>query len=100
MKSTPKFVRGAYCAAMRIALQEIVEGSEAQNEERQCRGWKLFLLLPRMLLFRPHLVEFSRSPDCWTGHRPVDAIVDFESGEFRGCEEGGHEKTANTCGQP
>ena len=53
MKSPPKFVRGAYCSAMRIALQEIVEGSEAQNEERQCRGWKLFLLLPRMLLFRP-----------------------------------------------
>ena len=53
MKSPPKFVRGAYCAAMRIALQEIVEGSEAHNEDRQCRGWKLFLLLPRMLLFRP-----------------------------------------------
>ena len=37
---------------MRVALLEIVEGSEAHNEDRR-RGWKLFLLLPRMLLFRP-----------------------------------------------
>ena len=36
MKIPPNFVRGAYCAAMRIALQEIVEGSEAHNEDRQC----------------------------------------------------------------
>ena len=54
MKSPPKFVRGAYNAAMRIALQEIEEGFQSQNEERQSRGWTLFLLLPRMLLFRPH----------------------------------------------
>ena len=46
MKNPPTFVRGVYCAAMRIALQEIVEGSdEARIEDRQCRGWKLFLLL-------------------------------------------------------
>ena len=54
MKSPPKFVRGAYNAAMRIALQEIEAGFQSQNEDRQSRGWKLFLLLPRMLLFRPH----------------------------------------------
>ena len=53
MKSPPKFVRGAYRAAMRIALEEIVFGHQAQNEDRQSRGWKLFVLLPRMLLFRP-----------------------------------------------
>ena len=54
MKSPPKFVRGAYNVAMRIALQEIEAGFQSQNEERQSKGWKLFLLLPRMLLFRPH----------------------------------------------
>ena len=54
MKSPPKFVRGAHNAAMRIPLQEIEAGFQSQNEERQSRGWKLFLLLPRMLLFRPH----------------------------------------------
>ena len=53
MKSPPKFVRGAYRAAMRIALEEIVLGHQAQNEDRQSRGWKLFVLLARMLLFRP-----------------------------------------------
>ena len=54
MKSPPKFVRGAYNAAMRFALQEIEAGFQSQNEEKQSRGWKLFLLLPRILLFRPH----------------------------------------------
>ena len=54
MKSPPQFVRGAYNAALRIALQKIEEGFQSQNEERQGRGWKLFLLFPRMLLFRPH----------------------------------------------
>ena len=53
MKSPPKFVRGAHRAAMRIALEEIVLGHQAKNEDRQSRGWKLFVLLPRMLLFRP-----------------------------------------------
>ena len=52
MKNPPKFVRGAYCAAMRIDLEEIEEGFQARSEERQCMGWKLFLLLPRILLFR------------------------------------------------
>ena len=31
MKSPPKFVRGAHCSAMRIALQEIEEGCQAQS---------------------------------------------------------------------
>ena len=70
MKSPPKFVRGACFAAMRIALQEIVEGSEARNVDRQCRGWKLFLLLPRMLqecsCSARHEVDSSRSTDFWS----------------------------------
>ena len=37
----------------RVMLQEIFDGTEANNEARVVRGWKLFLLLPRMLLFRP-----------------------------------------------
>ena len=42
MKSPPKFVRGACRVAMRIALEEI--GHQAQNEDRQSRGWKLCLV--------------------------------------------------------
>ena len=64
MKSPPKFVRGAYCAAMRVALEEIEEGFQTQSEERQCRGWKLFLLLPRMLLFRPPRGVLISSREC------------------------------------
>ena len=38
---------------MRLALEEIELGSAAGDERRMCRGWKLFLILPRMLLHRP-----------------------------------------------
>ena len=38
---------------MRLALQEIVSGMEIQHQLRISRGWKLFVLLPRILLFRP-----------------------------------------------
>ena len=38
---------------MRLALQEIANGVERNDEISQCRGWKLFLLLPRLLLCRP-----------------------------------------------
>ena len=54
MKSPPKFDRGAHSESLRIALREVEEGFQAQNEERQSRGWKLFFRLPRMLLFQPH----------------------------------------------
>ena len=40
-------------AALRVALGEISTGQERGDEQRQERGWKLFFLLPRMLLSRP-----------------------------------------------
>ena len=48
MKSVPRFLRGPYRNAMRVALGEI----NVDDAVRQERGWKLFLLLPRMLLHR------------------------------------------------
>ena len=39
--------------AIRVSMQAIISGVEAQSEVQTERGWKLFLLLPRMLLFRP-----------------------------------------------
>ena len=89
MKSPPKFVHDAYCEAMRIALQEIVQGSEARNEDRQgsvedgngsccCKN-----------AFDPPATRCEApidGPDWNVCHGPVDAIVDFESGEFGGCE--------------
>ena len=53
MRSPPKFVSGAFRSAMRVALHEIVSGTERHDEAAQCRGWKLFMFLPRLLLFRP-----------------------------------------------
>ena len=38
---------------MRLAIDEVADGVAAHNEAKQERGWKLFLLLPRMLLQRP-----------------------------------------------
>ena len=48
MKSVPRFLRGPYRNAMRVALGEI----NVDDAVRQERGWKLFLLLPRMFLHR------------------------------------------------
>ena len=53
MKAVPGFMRGAYRSAMRLALAEIDEGRAHNMNMRMSRGWKLFLLLPRLLLFRP-----------------------------------------------
>ena len=53
MKSIPKFMRGAYRWAMKVSLQEIQKGSAANNSTVETRGWKLFFLLPRLLLFKP-----------------------------------------------
>ena len=53
MKSPPKFLRGAYKSAMRVALREWEAGTEVGDDVRRCRAWKLFVLLPRMLLRKP-----------------------------------------------
>ena len=49
MKAISRFLRGSFRNAMRVALDEALQ----TNEVRRTRGWKLFLLLPRMLLHRP-----------------------------------------------
>ena len=43
---------GSFCVALKVALEEIRVGHSTRNMQRQERGWKLFLLLPRMLLHR------------------------------------------------
>ena len=53
MKSQPKFLRGAYRSAIRVALTEADHGIAVGDEVRLCRAWKLLLLLPRMLLHKP-----------------------------------------------
>ena len=53
MQSVPHILRGAFRMALSVACQEILDGMEANSEVRTVRGWKLFLVLPRMMLFRP-----------------------------------------------
>ena len=50
MKSVPRFLKGSFCKVLKVALNEIVRNrGEAELE----RGWKLLLMLLRMLLHRP-----------------------------------------------
>ena len=53
MRSVPVVMKGSFKAAMRLAIDEVADGVAAHDEDKQERGWKLFLLLPRMLLQRP-----------------------------------------------
>ena len=53
MQTVPWVLRGAFRSAIQDALQEIVTGSAANDELKATRCWKLLLLLPRMILFRP-----------------------------------------------
>ena len=53
MKTVPFILRGAFRAAVRTSLEEIMSGWDHRDEVKQERGWKLFFLLPRMLLSRP-----------------------------------------------
>ena len=49
MKTIPHFLRGQFRNALRVAMDEALEMNQLRSE----RGWKLFMLLPRLLLFRP-----------------------------------------------
>ena len=50
MKFVPKSSK--WRAALRIALEEVCTGCQVGDITRQTRGWKLFFLLPRMLLHK------------------------------------------------
>ena len=52
MKAVPKFLWGSFHIAFKLALEEVAAGSAANDRLRQERGWKLFLVLPHMLLHR------------------------------------------------
>ena len=47
MKSIPKFLRGLFKNALKLALEDATAGDDVC-----CQGWKLLLMLPRMLLHR------------------------------------------------
>ena len=53
MQAVPWVLRGAFRSPIQEALQKIISGSAANDVVKATRGWKLLLLLPRMILFRP-----------------------------------------------
>ena len=67
IKSLPSLIRGPYKSAMRMALREAADRASARDEVGLCRAWKLFLLLPRMLLHRPPRGVFI--PKCQLSER-------------------------------
>ena len=53
MKSVPKFTRGPFMMACRVAFDHHAISLARRDTLGQVRAWKLFLMLPRMLLGRP-----------------------------------------------
>ena len=51
VRSVSQVMKGAYAAAMRISMEEVLRSKRVHDVEAEVRAWKLFLLLPRMLLF-------------------------------------------------
>ena len=49
MKTVPHFLRGPFRNALRVAMDEALEANQLRSE----KGWKLFTILPRLLLLRP-----------------------------------------------
>ena len=93
MKTVPHLLRGPYRSAMRLAMREAFHDSE----QRRQRGWKLLLLLPRLLLFRPcrggnvHKEKLSKrfqnfSDGRWTkllvASRSWSTSANFDFGQF------------------
>ena len=77
MKAPPTFLKGAYRSAMRLALSEAEAGHRAGDESRKSRAWKLFLLLPRILLHRPSRRGRSPRGSCWSGSQSFPEASGF-----------------------
>ena len=52
MRTGPNFMRGVLRGGFRVAIDEVIAGQESGDRNREERGWKLFFLVPRMLLHR------------------------------------------------
>ena len=53
MRTVPLFLKGAFRGALRVAFEEAQCARDTNDDARNSRAWKLFMLLPRMLLSRP-----------------------------------------------
>ena len=53
MRVVPKVMKGAFRTALRLSFQEAAKARAARNVEQEMQAWKLFMLVPRMLLTKP-----------------------------------------------
>ena len=53
MKTVPFCLKGTFKTALKTSLQEIRSGQHEHDDTTEIRGWKLFFLLTRILLYRP-----------------------------------------------
>ena len=53
MRTVLYFMKGAFRLGLRAALEEVLAGFTQRSDVRMARGWKLFMLLPRMMLHKP-----------------------------------------------
>ena len=67
MRSVPQVIKGACTATMRVSFYDV---------EVEVRAWKLFLLFPRMLLFRP-----ARGGKVSKGHL-MERLYSLSSGQW------------------
>ena len=76
MRTVPLFLRGAFSAALRLALQQIINGGAAHDPVLTSRAWKLFMLVPRLLLFRHQRGRYVPNEQL------QDRFRQFERGEW------------------
>ena len=60
MKSVPVLLKGVFKAALICAMREVLDGNNQGHELRAECGWKMLMLLPRMLLARPRGGKVSK----------------------------------------
>ena len=76
MKGLPAFLRGLYRASMRFVLSEADRARDAGDAAATSRAWKLFLLLPCLLLHRPP--RGGNVPKC----QLMERFSDFAGGRW------------------
>ena len=90
MQNVPRFLRGPFRRALRVALEEILKGARTNDTVTEERGWKLFVLLPRMLLHRPGRGGMVSKP------KLVARFEMFVRGEWQALIEAGKSRRRRT----
>ena len=76
IQCVPAFLRGLYRASMRFVLIEADRARKTSDTVTLSRAWKLFLILPRLLLHRPP--RGGNIPKC----RLLQRFSDFAAGQW------------------